>query len=346
MSKHSIRSILIYWLPSQNWRFPCRDQPFSANSFSKQLQEERWLSSAEVAHVNCSWIQSLGDETGPGFNVKEAQQTLSAIPLIVVVNICFSLCYNSMNNAFPSQACQMDVRLGLSQLNGAFYNVSDALAIVIFTPIFESCLFPVIGRLKGSRVGHGQKIIAGLIIASLSNISAAILEYKRKAAPFLCGDAGFSQCAPGYTEDGLQGTRMRDISAFWIFLPFTLVGISEILVNPCMYCYCYESAPAQVRSLLQAFNLFFSGSVSNAFTAVVSKLLYPNDLDSGNLESYYFANAAAAVLGIALYFLVTCSRPRSKPLKPSHSSQVNELDGICCQASGSDAVESGKLWKC
>lgn len=86
-----------------------------------------------VAHVNCSWVRSLGDESqhqhSRSFNVKEAQQSLSALPMIVVVNISFSLCYNSMNNAFPSQACQMDVRLGSSQFNGAFYNISDALAI-------------------------------------------------------------------------------------------------------------------------------------------------------------------------------------------------------------------------
>ena len=275
---------------------------------------------AKVAHVNCSWVQSLGDESESSFNVKDAQQTLSAIPMIVVVNLCFSLCYNSMNNAFPSQACQMDVRLAGGQLNGAFYNISDALAIVIFTPIFESCLFPLIGRLKGSPVRLGQKIVAGLIVAAMSNLSAAFLEYQRRSAPYLC-DAGFSQCAPNYSEDGLRGTRMKDISGFWIFLPFILVGISEILVNPCMYCFCYESAPPQVRSLLQAFNLFFSGSVSNAFTAVVSKLLYPNDLDLGSLEHYYLANTSAAVLGILLYFTITRCKPKA--------SKAQELHGIC-----------------
>ena len=241
--------------------------------------------------------------------------------MIVVVNLCFSLCYNSMNNAFPSQACQMDVRMGSAQLNGAFYNISDALAIVIFTPIFESCLFPLIGRLKGSPVRLGQKIVAGLVIAAMSNLSASFLEYQRRSAPFLC-DAGFSLCAPHYTEDGLRGTRMKDISAFSIFLPFILVGISEILVNPCMYCFCYESAPPQVRSLLQAFNLFFSGSVSNAFTAVVSKLLYPNDLDVGRLELYYFANASAALAGILLYFAITrCG-------KSSKAKELHEIRGV------------------
>ena len=127
---------------------------------------------------------------------------------------------------------------------------------------------------------------------------------KRRAAPPLC-DVGFSQCAPGYSEDGLAGTRMRDISGFWIFLPYILVGIAEILVNPCLYCFSYESAPPQVRSLLQAVNLFFSGSVSNAFTAIVSKLLYPDDLDTGHLEYYYAVNMLLALVGIGLYFSVT-----------------------------------------
>ncbi|CAJ1335088.1 unnamed protein product, partial [Effrenium voratum] len=99
-----------------------------------------------VANVNCSWVQSLGDEEKNTFNEQEAKQAFAAIPMIVVVNTAFNLCYNSMNNAFPSQACQMDVRLGTGQLNGAFYNVADALAIVVFTPIFESCLFPLIAR--------------------------------------------------------------------------------------------------------------------------------------------------------------------------------------------------------
>ena len=174
-------------------------------------------------------MQDIGEKVS--FGAKDAKQFFAAIPMIVVVNLSFNLCYNSMNNAFPSQACQMDLRLGSGQLNGAFFNIADAFAILVFTPLFESCLRPLIERCKGSEVRMGQKIIAGLIIASVSNISAAILEYKRKEAPFLCGDVGFSQCAPGYTEDGLQGTRMRDISAFWIFLPFTLVGISEVSIG-------------------------------------------------------------------------------------------------------------------
>lgn len=271
-----------------------------------------------VANVNCSWVQELeakedGSEDEKSsmkrFSAEEAKQTFAAVPVIVVVNLAFNLCYNSMNAAFPSQACQMDLRVGGKQLNGAFFNIADAVVIVVFTLICESCLYPLMARLSGRKsVSLTQKIILGLVIAAASNLAAAVLEIQRRQAPFLC-NAGFSECAPGYADDGLHGTRMNDISAFWTFIPFAMVGIAEVLINPCMYCYSYESAPVEVRSLLQAFNLFFQGSVSNAFTAVVAKLAYPNNLNKGHLEYYYYVNAACSVVGIGLYLIVTgCGR--------------------------------------
>lgn len=217
-----------------------------------------------VGNVNPTWVIPLRDEH-EGFTMEEARKFFAAVPMLVVVNIAFNLSYNAMNNAFPSAACQMNLLFGGTQLNGAFFNLADAIAIVAFTPIFESCLFPCITRMKGSPVRLGQKIVAGILVAAAANLVAAFIEVQRRNAPFLC-DENFSKCAPGYVHGpdrhggpGLQGTRMRAISAFWIFVPFALVGISEILVNPCMYCFSYEAAPPQVRSLMQAVNLFFMG---------------------------------------------------------------------------------------
>eukprot|EP00931_Biecheleriopsis_adriatica_P013926 TRINITY_DN11545_c0_g1_i2.p1 TRINITY_DN11545_c0_g1~~TRINITY_DN11545_c0_g1_i2.p1 ORF type:complete len:680 (-),score=121.39 TRINITY_DN11545_c0_g1_i2:41-1909(-) len=256
-------------------------------------------------NLRTRWVQPLKEED-EDFNVKDAQKFFAAIPMIIIVNIGFNLAYNAMNNAFPSQACQMNTMIGGSQLNGAFFNLADAIAIIVFTPIFESCLFPLIARCQGGPVRFGQKIIAGLVIAALANLVAAILEIQRRSAPFLCdADVGFSKCAPGYTDNGAQGTRMRDMSAFWIFIPFGLMGIAEILVNPVMYCFSYEAAPVKVRSLMQAINLLFNGSVSNAFTAVVSQATYPNDLDTGHLENYYYINIFMAFVGLIAYFLMT-----------------------------------------
>jgi dipeptide/tripeptide permease len=273
-----------------------------------------------VANLNTKYIQDMprgsrkkdGEDGSNAFSAADCRQALSIVPLLIVINIGFNLAYNAMNNAFVSSACQMDTILGNEQLNGAFYNIADAIAIIVFTPLFEACLFPFIAYLKGSPVRTGQKIIAGLLIAALSNAAAAYLEIKRRAAPYLCPTdlhanqtvSYFSKCAPGY-DDGIAGTRMKEMSAFWIFIPFTLIGIAEILVNPCLYCIAYEAAPVQMRSLVQAFQLFCMGCLSNAFTAAVMASTLPNNLDEGNLEYYYFINIVFAFISVGLYFVLT-----------------------------------------
>lgn len=277
-----------------------------------------------VSNLSTKYIQPMPKTARSDFSVEEVRQTFAMVPLILVLNIGFNLAYNAMNNAFPSSACQMDLMVGGSQLNGAFFNIADAIAIIVFTPVLESCLFPLIAKLKGSPVRLGQKVISGLLIAALSNGIAAYLEVQRRAAPYLCGpNAQFSKCAPGYESDPPAGTRMKQYSAFLIFIPFGLVGVAEVLVNPCLYCFSYEAAPPKVRSVAQAFNLFCMGCVSNAFTAVVTQATYPEDLDEGNLEYYYFVNIVLAFVGILLYFVLTRCFNHGKDVKKD---MVAELD--------------------
>merc|ERR1712060_902224 len=101
------------------------------------------------------------------FGAEECRATLAIVPLLITVNIGFNLAYNAMNNAFPASACQMNTIVGNDQLNGAFYNIADAIAIILFTPLFEAFLYPVLARVKGSPVRLGQKIVAGLVIAAI-----------------------------------------------------------------------------------------------------------------------------------------------------------------------------------
>merc|ERR1739841_22417 len=70
-----------------------------------------------------------------------------------------------------------------------------------------------------------------------------------------------------------------------------------------MYYYAYEAAPKKVRATIQAFNLVAQGSISGAFTAALQLAFVPNNLNTGNLNIYYYVNVAVAVLGMALYGL-------------------------------------------
>jgi len=260
-----------------------------------------------IAHRNNKWMKPLPKKEATTFTIEEVREGFATVPLIIVINICFNMGYNAMNNAMPGQACQMNTLLFGSQLNGAFFNLGDALAIIVFTPIFESIMYPFFGMLKGSEVRLGQKLIAGMLITALANCISAVLEIKRRHSPLMCWEA-VSECAP-------NGIHMRNISAFWMFVPFALIGAGEILVNPCMYYFAYTAAPARVRSLVQAFNLFMQGAVSNAFTAIVMKVAFPNDLDTGNLEYYYFINVVCLLVGIILYFYLTKCGSNAEDIK-------------------------------
>lgn len=252
-----------------------------------------------IAHMDNSFLQPLPvreDLQGRDdlFTIEDVRATLNTIPLMLLINIAFNLCYNSMNAVFPTQACQMNCFITKTQqLNGAFFNLGDALAIVIFAPLFEACIYPAWKRMQGRDVSLGQKLMAGLCAAALSNGVAAVLEYARKQAPLM-------DKRP-YTDCGPDSTYMNDISAFWMFIPFALVGFGEILVMPSMYYYAYEAAPKKVRATIQAFNLVAQGSLSGAFSAALSTAFVPDDLNTGDLNIYYYVNIAVALLGIVLY---------------------------------------------
>jgi hypothetical protein len=56
--------------------------------------------------------------------------------------------------------------------------------------------------------------------------------------------------------------------------------------------------------LLQAFNLLASGAISNGFTASITTALsqyYPDNLNDGHIEYFYYVSAAGAVVAIPLY---------------------------------------------
>ncbi|CAJ1445560.1 unnamed protein product [Effrenium voratum] len=93
---------------------------------------------------------------------------------------------------------------------------------------------------------------------------------------------------------------MTNMSAFWTAIPMFLTGAGEILVNPVVYQYVFEEAPAPLRSMLQALNLVAAGSISNAITAALSPLV-PENLNDGHLVYFFYANCILAVLALLVF---------------------------------------------
>lgn len=83
-----------------------------------------------------------------------------------------------------------------------------------------------------------------------------------------------------------------------------LTGLGEILVNPVIYQYVFENAPASLRSIVQALNLVVAGSISNAVTAALGPLIPPKDFNKGHLVYYFYANIVIGVLSLVAYWVI------------------------------------------
>ncbi|KNC83440.1 hypothetical protein SARC_04305 [Sphaeroforma arctica JP610] len=251
-------------------------------------------------HFRNDHLDGCEDQTF--LTVKDAKMFLDTVPIIMVGNMAFQCAYNTMMNVLMSQACQMDLRVGGGQINGAFFNIADCFAIIIFTPVLEKGLYPLLEMVQHKPVSRTQKLVGGLVITVAAMAIAAVLEITRRSADVLEGVS--SDCAP-LTEEGL-GVYMSNQAAWWIFIPFGLIGIAEIMVNPVLYFFTYTQTPFNTRSLAMAFVLMVQGSLSNVFSSAFSTALqryYTDDLNDGHLEYFYYLAGSMAVVGIPAYIL-------------------------------------------
>jgi len=304
-----------------------------------------------VTHMSNDFIRELPgrDLLGVGaISIEEVKGALACIPTILCINVGFNIPYNAMNNAYPAQACQMDTRLfGGTQLNGAFFTLGDALAIILLVPFFETVVYPAATRLREGRpVTRWAKYTMGFILAILANASAVVIEHVRRgksegANPqfVICPEHllhAIGECSscpkddPGCTQYLLSkcspnaSLPMTSMSAFWTFVPMFLTGAGEILVNPVVYQYVFEHAPCRLRSIVQAMNLVAAGSISNAITASLGPLI-PEDFNTGQLVYYFYANIAFAVLLLLAYWLIAALGPAPQPAVSAPHSPNPEL---------------------
>lgn len=292
--------------------------------------------------------------------IEEIRMTFQTMPLLLIANTVFNFAYTMMIGPFLAQSCQMDLRVSTMQISGAFFNIGDCFAIILFIPISERFVYPFMERVQARPVTNEQKLLGGFAWAAIAMIVAVVLEYARRSSEVLSplatwsidlprserfpgmnftaggGATGWdhystlmgqcvvdgidycSSCAPKVAYPFCEGADcpeaqqhagiyMSNISGFLMFLPFSLIGLGEIMVNPVLYYYAYSMTPDKTRSVIQAMNLIFQGAFPPALVGVFSTLLssmQPNNLNQGHLEVFYYISLGIIALGTPAFFLV------------------------------------------
>ncbi|KAL7918327.1 hypothetical protein ACQKWADRAFT_316602 [Trichoderma austrokoningii] len=127
----------------------------------------------------------------------------------------------------------------------------NSLSIIVLGPILNYGLYPL---LRKSKIHYGPvaRITTGFFLSTLAGIGYAVLTYKAyQTSP--CGWYGSSD--PRCVDNGL----VSPISLWWEAIPYALGGFSELFINVPAYGIAYSRAPANMRGLVSAINLFNTG---------------------------------------------------------------------------------------
>ncbi|KAL4738013.1 POT family-domain-containing protein [Aspergillus similis] len=158
------------------------------------------------------------------------------------------LAYGQMTSNLISQAATME----LNGVPNDIINNLDPLALIIFIPIMDQFVYPLIRKL-GFNFTPLKRIYAGYMVASLSMITATVTQH------FIYVRSPCHNRASSCDEPA-------PISVWWQTIPYVLIALSEIFTSISGYEYAYTKAPRNMKSIVQSLYLF-----TNAVSAAIQQ---------------------------------------------------------------------------
>lgn len=168
----------------------------------------------------------------------------------------------------------------------------DPISILIFTPLLDRVLYPLLRR-AGIELRPIARITIGFFLAALCLAYAAIVQH-------LIYSAGPCYKAPGACPAGMDGeTPLPNHVHIAVQSPaYIFIGLSEIFISVTGLEYAYTKAPPSMKSFVQSIYLF-----TNAFGSALNEALVPVLVDPKFLWMYTGIACFAAGTGVVFYIL-------------------------------------------
>ncbi|XDA74935.1 hypothetical protein R6Z07M_005158 [Ovis aries] len=177
-------------------------------------------------------------------------------------------------------------------------NVIAILPLLILAPFmvyFSTCLLP--SKRNGSFLS--ACILTGNLSAALSVLVAGFFEIHRKHFPPV--------------EQPLLGKVVTVSSMPWsqLVLQYVLLGVAETLVNPA-FSVIYRFVPSTIRrtfmnclTLINGFACFMGALLLDLVYLISEGNWFPNTLNKGNLENFFFFLASLTLLNVLGFWSVS-----------------------------------------
>uniref|UniRef100_I3MBN9 Solute carrier family 15 member 5 n=1 Tax=Ictidomys tridecemlineatus TaxID=43179 RepID=I3MBN9_ICTTR len=247
------------------------------------------------------WLDHAKEKNGGHYSellVEDTKPFFALLPLFIF-QLIYRVCIMQIPSAYYLQTMNSNLNLDGFLLPIAVMNAISSLPLLVLAPFmeyFSTCLFPS----KRDGPFLSACIIAGNLSAALSVMVAGFSEIRRKHFPLL--------------EQPLLGQVLpvSSMPCFHLVLQYVLLGVAETLVNPALSIIAHRFVPRTVRGTSMNFLTLFNGF--GCFTgALLVELVYlisegnwfPNTLNKGNLESFFFLLASLTLLNVLGFWSVS-----------------------------------------
>lgn len=168
----------------------------------------------------------------------------------------------------------------------------DPLSILIFTPILDRVLYPILRR-AGIELRPIMRITIGFWFAALCLAYAAIVQH-------LIYKSGPCYENPGECPEGMDGERKlpNNIHIAVQTPAYIFIGLAEIFISVTGLEYAYTKAPPTMKSFVQSLYLF-----TNAFGSAISEALVSVAVNPKFTWMYTGVSVSAFITGCIFFFL-------------------------------------------
>ncbi|KAH7677230.1 Proton-dependent oligopeptide transporter family protein [Dioscorea alata] len=205
----------------------------------------------------------------------------------------------------------------------ASMSVFSDIALLVTLTMYDRILVPLARRFTNKPSGFTslQRIGIGLTITVFCNVSAALVEVKRKAVA---------------AENGLidEPKAVIPISVFWMVPQYAIHGIGEAFMQVGQMEFLYDQAPESMRSVAAALYwlaISIGSYLGTVLVSLVSRITekrgewLPDNINKGKLDYYYWLVVGLQVVNV-LYFVVCAMMHTLKPLEVMKDDQITKVE--------------------
>ncbi|XP_053413527.1 solute carrier family 15 member 5 [Nycticebus coucang] len=248
-----------------------------------------------------SWLDHAKERNGGSCKelcVEDTKFLFTLLPLFIY-QLLYRICIMQIPSGYYLQTMNSNLNLDGFLLPIAVMSAISTLPLLILAPFmeyFSTCLYPP--RRDGPFLL--ACIIAGNLSAAFSVMVAGFFEIHRKHFPSV--------------EQLLLGKvlTVSSMPCFYLVLQYILLGVAETLVNPAFSIISYRFVPSTIRgTFVNSLTLFnglgcFTGALLVELVYLISEgNWFPNTLNKGNLESFFFFLASLTLLNILGFWSVS-----------------------------------------